>query len=313
MQRLDGLDGLRAVPPGAVLSIGNYDGVHTGHTAILRAMRDAAAGAPVVVATFEPHPLTVLRPDLAPPRLTPLETKARLLAGQGVDVLVTLPPTPAVLGLTAAEFWALLRDGVRPGRIVEGQSFNFGRDRGGTIERLIEWAAGTGIVVERRLAHAIRIGEADVVVSSSVVRSLLSEGRVEDAARCLGRRYALEGVVVQGFQRGRTIGVPTANLDAGDQLVPGEGVYAGHAVVAGRAWPAAVSIGSTPTFEQRRSQVEVHLVGFAGDLYGRPLGVELVRRLRDQTRFPSVDALKAQLARDILAAGEVSLDATPPG
>ncbi|HEX8324836.1 MAG TPA: riboflavin biosynthesis protein RibF [Tepidisphaeraceae bacterium] len=316
MQRLTGIDGLCSLPPGVVLSVGNYDGVHAGHEAILRAMRDDAGSGPlaipIAVVTFEPHPLTVLRPSLVPPRLTPLPMKMRLLAERGVDYLVTLPPTPEVLGLTAVAFWELLRDRVRPSRIVEGQSFNFGRDRGGTIEKLIEWSAGTDIVVERRPAHAVRLGGVDVAVSSSVVRSLLLEGRVEDAARCLGRAYELEGQVVQGFQRGRTIGVPTANLDGGEQLVPAEGVYAGRVSLSGRTYAAAVSIGTTPTFEQRRAQVEVHIIDFSGDLYGKPLAVSMLSRLRDQERFSSVDALKTQLSQDILAARRIGL-AEPSG
>lgn len=313
MQRSTGLDGLRSLPPGSVLSVGNFDGVHSGHEAILRAMREAAAesSSPIVVVTFEPHPLTVLRPSLVPPRLTSLPLKARLLAERGVGHLVTLPPSPDVLGLTALQFWELLRDGVRPGRIVEGQSFNFGRDRGGTIEKLIEWSIGSGIVVDRRPAHAVRVGEVDVAVSSSVVRSLLLEGRVDDAARCLGRAYELDGEVVQGFQRGRTIGVPTANLDCGEQLIPAEGVYAGRVTIGDRPYAAAISIGSTPTFEQRRAQTEVHVIDFNGDLYGRRLTVSVSHRLRDQAKYVSVDALKAQLARDILAARAFGVADTP--
>lgn len=303
MQRWTGIDGLQSIPKGAVLSVGNFDGVHTGHDTILRAMREAAGpSVPIAVATFEPHPLTVLRPDLVPPRLSPLAMKERLLAERGVDHLILLPPTPEVLGLTAMAFWEILRDGVRPKRIVEGQSFNFGRDRGGTIEKLIEWSAGSGIIIERRSAHAVHVGKADVVVSSSIIRALLLEGRVEDARRCLGRAYALEGEVIQGFQRGRTIGVPTANLKIDDHLVPAEGVYAGRVTIAGRRYAAAISIGSTPTFEQRRSQIEVHVIDFNGDLYGQHLAVSLTNRLREQMKFPSVDALKMRLEQDISAA-----------
>ncbi|MDB5325365.1 MAG: ribF [Phycisphaerales bacterium] len=308
MQRWTGIDGLQSIPKGAVLSVGNFDGVHTGHDAILRAMREAGgSSSPIAVATFEPHPLTVLRPDLVPPRLSPLAMKERLLAERGVSHLVLLPPTPEVLGLTAMAFWEILRDGVRPKRIVEGQSFNFGRDRSGTIEKLIEWSAGSGIIVDRRPAHAVHVGEADIVVSSSIIRALLLEGRVEEAGRCLGRGYEMEGEVVLGFQRGRTIGVPTANLKIDDQLVPAEGVYAGRVTIVGRGYAAAVSIGSTPTFEQRRSQIEVHVIGFHGELYGQRLAVSLSHRLRDQMKFPSVDALKIQLKEDISAASGFGL------
>lgn len=305
MQRWEGLAGLTGLPAGAVLSIGNFDGVHTGHQAILRAM--LADGRPTAVVTFEPHPLTVLRPDLVPPRLTPLAMKERLLADLGISHLVLLPPSSDVLGLTAIEFWEILRDRVRPSRIVEGQSFNFGRDRGGTIEKLIDWSVGTGISVERRPAHAVRVGEADIVVSSSVIRGLLLEGRVEEAAACLGRDYVMEGFVVQGFQRGRTIGVPTANLQIDDQLVPAEGVYAGRVSIGDRSFAAAISIGNTPTFEAQRRQIEVHVIGYSGDLYGQRLAVEVAGRLRGQVKFPSIDALKAQLSADILVAQQIAL------
>jgi riboflavin kinase/FMN adenylyltransferase len=305
MQRWEGLTGLQGLPAGSVISIGNFDGVHTGHQAILRAM--VGEGRPTAVVTFEPHPLTVLRPDLVPPRLTPLAMKERLLGEFGVNHLVLLPPSSDVLGLTAMAFWEILRDKVRPSRIVEGQSFNFGRDRSGTIEKLIEWSAGTGISVERRPAHAVHVGEADIVVSSSVIRALLLDGRVEEAAGCLGRPFLMEGVVVQGFQRGRAIGVPTANLNIEDQLVPGEGVYAGRVTVDGKRFAAAVSIGNMPTFDGKKRQIEVHIIDFAGDLYGQRLAVSLVGRIRGQTKFESVDALKTQLEKDILTAKQIGL------
>ncbi|MGN6724914.1 MAG: riboflavin biosynthesis protein RibF [Tepidisphaeraceae bacterium] len=311
MEFLEGLEGLRSVPDGAALTIGNYDGVHVGHVAIIRHLQSIAtgtpagrpAGRPLVLATFEPHPLTVLRPQLAPPRLTPVETKNRLLADLGIDYLVTLPPTPSLLNLTAEAFWGILRDDVRPACIVEGPRFNFGKGRGGSIEKLVEWAQSTPIHVHQLPGVERALNDRTIVtVSSSMIRWLLGYGRVEDAAICLGRAYELRGTVVQGFQRGRTIGVPTANLQCGDQLVPADGVYAGAAEVNGQTYPAAISIGTAPTFEVGRYQVEVHLIGFTGDLYGQTLHVRLTRWLRDQMKFPGPDALIAQLQRDLAAA-----------
>lgn len=300
MHVLQGLDGLRSLPNGAVITIGNYDGVHIGHAAIIARMRELAQGAPTAVVTFEPHPLTVLRPQLAPPRLSAAHRKEQLIAEAGVSHLVILPPSPDVLGLTAEEFWHILRDETRPSHIVEGGTFNFGKDRGGTIERLMEWASTTSIRVHREPSQTRVLCDRSVVdVSSSTIRWLLGYGRVVDAARCLGRPFEISGSVMKGFQRGRTIGVPTANLDCGDHLVPADGVYAGRCTVDRRTYPAAVSIGTTPTFDRTRYQVEVHLIGYSGNLYDRTITVELLDWVRDQMKFPNVDALRTQLARDI--------------
>ncbi len=168
----------------------------------------------MAVVTFEPHPLTVLRPDRAPPRLTPPPLKREALARLGVDHLAVLPPTPDVLGLSAEDFWHLLRDGLRPAAIVEGPTFIFGKNRGGDMAKLRAWAAET--VVRVHTADAVTVPLLDMhvpPVSSTLIRWLLLNGRARDAAICLGRPYTLRGTVVKGFQRGRTIGVPTANLD----------------------------------------------------------------------------------------------------
>jgi riboflavin kinase/FMN adenylyltransferase len=302
MQVLEGLEGLRHAPPGSVMSIGNFDGFHLGHRHILemaKRMRAEFAGARVAVVTFEPHPLTVLRPDAVPPRLSPFSMKRQLLEGAGVDDLIILPPLRQVLDLTAEQFWGILRDEARPACLIEGRDFTFGRDRVGTIDRLREWCVGT--TVQLHVVEGVRVPLLDmqvVPVSSSLIRWLLLRGRVRDAAICL----AVQGQVVEGYRRGRTIGVPTANLDAGDQLLPGDGVYAGRCSVDGRTYAAAISIGVAPTFGESRRQVEAHLIDFSGDLYGRTIQVELIDWTRDQIRFKGVDALKAQLGRDIATA-----------
>lgn len=303
MQVLDGLLGLQQLPPAAVITIGNFDGVHRGHRHLLdlcKRLKQTAQAPAIAVVTFEPHPLTVLRPQHVPPRLTPPARKRELLAEAGVDLLVELPPSPEVLNLTAEQFWQILRDQLRPAHMVEGTSFNFGKGRGGTIERLRAWAAESPI--ELHIVDGVNVPLLDMLqvpASSSAARWLLEQGRIRDAAIVLGRAYELEGVVVTGAARGRELGVPTANLNVEGQLVPADGVYAGRCAVDGRHWPAAVSIGTNPTFGDNPRTVEAHLIGFAGDLYGRTLRLQLLDWQREQRTFAGIDALKAWIAQDI--------------
>jgi riboflavin kinase / FMN adenylyltransferase len=317
MQVSHGLEGLASAGPGAVLTIGNFDGVHLGHQRILslaHALRADASGREIVVATFEPHPLTVLRPEAAPPRLTPPDVKRELLAAAGVDRLVILPPTKDILNLTAAEFWELLRHRMRPSHIIEGHDFSFGKGRAGSIANLMEWSIGTGITVHEGSPREAALLDMQIVpVSSSLIRWLLSNGRARDAAICLGRPFAIHGAVIAGFQRGRTIGVPTANLKPDGQMLPADGVYAGRCAREGQTYAAAVSVGTMPTFNGAARQVEAHLIGFSGDLYGQDLRVELLDWLRDQQKFPGVTELKSQLARDIAAAASrINMDPAIP-
>jgi len=308
METLFGIDGLRKLPQGAIISIGNFDGIHLGHQRILQTGRNLAShGASLAVVTFEPHPLTVLRPQLAPPRLTLPRRKAELLAQGGVSHLVILPPEPAVLNLTAENFWLLLRDQVKPAALVEGGSFNFGRGREGTIEKLKEWSAQSSVklhIVEG--VEATLLDLSIVPVSSSLIRWLIAYGRARDAGICLGRPYELEGKVIEGHKRGHKIGVPTANLDCGDQLIPADGVYAGRVSHVGKTYSAAISIGTLPTFGDYARQVEVHLINFAGNLYGQMLRVEVLDWLRDQRKFNGIESLKHQLNKDITLASSFS-------
>lgn len=302
MQILQSIAGLRQLPPGAIVSIGNFDGVHRGHAHILRTAHvlRSKSGAGVAVVTFEPHPLTLLRPEKAPPRLTAVARKRALLAEAGVDYLVELPPTPELLDLTAEQFWRILRDDVRPAYLVEGSSFYFGKGRQGTVEKLLEWSAESSVrvkVVEP--LSVVLLNLAIVPASSSLVRWLLANGRVRDAAICLGRGYELEGPVISGHRRGRTIGVPTANLQITDQLVPADGVYSGRSTLDGVTYPAAVSIGSLPTFDGDTQQIEAHLIGYDGDLYGRTIRVELTDWLREQRKFAHIEALVAAIGKDL--------------
>jgi riboflavin kinase / FMN adenylyltransferase len=316
MNLYEGIDGLRRVPTGAVTSIGNFDGLHLGHAKILQTMRQlrekSGNTAKLAVVTFEPHPLTVLRPRLAPPRLTPSPLKRTLLERAGVDELIVLPPTREVLGLSAEEFWAILREQARPSHLVEGASFNFGKNRAGTIDRLREWTTASNVQLHVIGAVEVVLPNLHVIeVSSTLVRWLISYGRARDAATCLGRPYALHGKVIRGHGRGCQIGTPTANLDCPDQLIPDDGVYAGRCEVAGTSYPVALSIGTMPTFGENRRQVEAHLIGFTGNLYDRVLQVEVIDWLREQWKFAGPQPLIDQLRRDLLQAERVLT--SPPG
>lgn len=236
-----------------------------------------------------------------------LSQKHDALAAAGVDCLVELPPTPDVLNVTAERFWEILRDQTRPSHIVEGATFSFGKGRAGTIDRLREWCRQSAVQLHEIDPVTVPLVDLQVVpVSSSLIRFLLSVGRVRDAAICFGRPYSLRGLVVKGHQRGRTIGVPTANLTITEQLIPGEGVYSARCTVDGSSYPVALSIGTMPTFGENPPQVEAHLIGFSGDLYDRTITLEVVDWIRDQRKFASVDALKQQLARDIHTAASLA-------
>jgi len=314
MEKVEGLDGLRQTVGGGVLTVGNFDGMHRGHLAIIDEARRIARerGAKVTLVTFEPHPLTVLRPDAVPPRLTPAPMKQALIERAGVDRLVSLAPYPEVLSMTARRFWEMVRDEVRPVAWVEGDSFSFGKGAAGTVEQLMDWSKGTSVGVHIVPPRQVVLMDMQIVaVSSTLARFLLMEGRLRDAAIVLGRAYALAGNVVHGQHRGRTIGFPTVNLDCGDQLIPADGVYAGRCTVGDTTFAAAVNIGAAPTFGDTARTVEAHLIGFSGDLYGQTLELELLDFIRDQRKFAGVDALRRQLTHDMrTAAGMRDFDPT---
>ena len=309
MRILEGFEGLRKLPAGMVLSIGNFDGIHLGHQAIFQkafsySKSTGATGFGVV--TFEPHPLTVLRPEMVPPRLTLANQKEEIFRQFGVTDLVILSPTSEVLNCTAEQFWAMLRHEVKPTHLVEGNAFTFGKARGGDISRLREWSKNTPVKLDVIEPLSVVLRDKQVVeVSSSLVRWLVSYGRMRDTEICLGRPYTLEGKVIKGNQRGRTIGVPTANLYCPIQMIPADGVYGGFTSVNGIKYPTAISIGTLPTFGDNQRQIEAHLIGFTGDLYDQTIRVSITNWIRDQRKFQSIDALKEQLSRDIAEAADL--------
>jgi riboflavin kinase/FMN adenylyltransferase len=283
---------------GGAVAIGNFDGVHRGHAALLAELRAAAqrAGGPAVAVTFDPHPLALLRPDRLLPALSTLPDRAAWLQQVGADHVVVLRTTPSLLALEPADFFAkVLQEGLGARAIAEGGNFCFGRNRAGNIETLGKLcsAAGVGLaIVPPLLLDGVR-------VSSSRVRTAVLAGDVREAERLLGRPYRLHGVVEPGQHRGQSIGFPTANLGQLATLCPGGGVYAVRVPVGAAVWPGAANVGPNPTFGEQARKVEVHLIGFHGDLYGQPLAVDFIQRLRDTRSFPGVAELVAQLRQDV--------------
>lgn len=289
--------------PAASVTVGNFDGIHLGHQALVHeavAGARAASGTSVVL-TFEPHPSRVLSPDRAPASLMTLDQKAEVLAGLGVDRMAVLPFTRE---LSEQEPEAFARDvlavclGAR--RVVVGSNFRFGRGRGGDVVRLETLGHSLGFAV-RAVEPVWHEGGP---ISSSRVREALARGAVASARDLLGRDFFVDGRVVRGDGRGRTIGVPTANLESLNEILPRAGVYAGRARTPdGVVRPAAINIGRRPTYEQQDTfALEAHILGFEGDLYGAPLRVAFVERLRDERKFPDTEALVAQIRADVAQA-----------
>ena len=301
-RRIQGLENLPAGARSCVLTIGNFDGVHLGHQAILATARLEAdrAGVGVAAMTFDPPPDLVLRPVDEPRLLTPPARKADLLLQAGADWAVTVQTTPELLRASPEQFLQrIVMDRFAPAAMVEGEDFSFGRARAGNIEFLRRFGLENRFSVHVVPAVGVTIAGARRRISSTLVRGLIADGAVEEARACLGRCFALVGAVVAGHGRGRTLDYPTANLDPGRQIVPADGVYAGHARVGERDYLAAVSVGNQPTFPSGKHAVEAFLLEAKGDFYGQEMTLEFCRRLREQRRFENVQALRAQMNEDV--------------
>ena len=299
---------------GAVVAIGNFDGVHLGHRAVIDEGRRIARarGAPLAVLTFEPHPRQVLARAAAPFRLTPFRVKARALAALGVEILHVARFDDA---FAALEPDAFIRDVVAAGigarHVVVGHDFAFGRARAGTVALLAEVGAALGLGVRRIEAAGGSAG----IHSASRARHLLAQGDVASLLPVLGRFWEIDGRVAAGDRRGRTIGFPTANLPLAGLLHPARGVYAVWARPdgsGGRWLPAVANLGRRPTFRKTEDLLEVHLFDFSGALYGRRLRAAFAARVRPERRFDGVDGLKAQIARDCETARALLARTAPP-
>jgi len=283
---------------GGAVTLGNFDGVHRGHQALLAEMiREARRlGGPAVAVTFDPPPAFILRPQAFQPFLTTVPYRCELLHAAGADHVVTIKTCAELLNLEARDFFEqILRDGFQAKAVIEGFNFAFGRGRRGTGEILKTWGEAAGMAVTLVAAQF----EGGEPISSSRVRTAVLDGNVGLATRLLGRPYRVAGRVTTGHQRGRSLGFPTANLTAIENLVPGPGVYAVRATHQGKAWDAAAHLGPRPTFAEASPSVEIHLLVFDGDLYGQTLEVDFYKKVREPKSFASIDELKKQIELDV--------------
>lgn len=302
MERLDGAAEVPAQYRGGIVALGNFDGFHVGHQAVVgRAIERARAeGRPAIVATFDPHPMRYFRPDTPPFRLTTLDQRQRLFEAAGADAMLVFGFDAALAGLTARAFASerLLRR-IGAAGVVTGADFTFGKDRSGDVAALAALGAELGFSADT----VAPVTDANGPISSSRIREALKAGKPRDAAALLTRPFTIQGSVEPGAQLGRTLGYPTANLRLGNYLRPRYGIYA----VRGRLHDGSIvdgvaSLGIRPTIEPPVELLEPYFFDFAGDLYGRTIEVELIDFLRDEAKFDSLDALKAGIAADCDAA-----------
>jgi riboflavin kinase / FMN adenylyltransferase len=281
-----------------VLALGNFDGVHRGHQKILERLRRVAAerGATSVVMTFDPHPPRVVRPDKAPPLLMTKTQKLEAIGDLGVQGAAIVRFTHELSQWDPETFVrTALVDWLHVSEVWVGATFLFGHDRAGNFTLLRALGGALGFKTEK--IDPVRYK--DFVVSSTRIRRLVSEARVDEAGALLGHQYYIDGTVVEGDRRGRTIGFPTANLQSENELVPPNGVYATTATVHGVVHPSVTNIGVRPTVDSSgRRTIETHIFNLNLDLYGAPLRIGFVQRLRDERAFESVDALRTQIAAD---------------
>ena len=297
---MERLDGGSTVPPhlaGGIVALGNFDGFHLGHQAVVgRAVaRARAEGRPALVATFDPHPVRHFRPDTPPFRLTTLDQRERLFAAAGVDAMVVFAFDAALAALSAEAFAERLAARLQVAGVVTGEDFTFGQGKRGDVAMLAALGTAHGFTAETVGAVTLD-GE---TVSSSRIRELLRAGDPRGAARLLTRPFAIQGTVQHGDKLGRTIGYPTANLDMGKYLRPAYGIYAVTARLPdGRQVQGAANLGIRPTFDPPKELLEPYFFDFSGDLYGQSIEVALINYIRPEAKFDSLDALTAQMEAD---------------
>ena len=284
--------------PNPVLTLGNFDGVHLGHQAIFRKVVDRAKAinGTSIAFTFEPHPLKVLAPDRSPRLLNTFHSKMRLIESSGIQVAICADFTREFAEQNPEEFARrVLVEGLGVKEVYIGYDYAFGKGREGSIASLTAMGTAHGFLVG--VVDAVKVD--DTVVSSSLVRDLVSNGRVDEAAHYLGRFYSIEGNVVHGESRGRSLGFPTANIHTMNELLPAYGVYAVRVLVGGRTIEGVASLGVRPTFGDGPVSIEVFLFDYEGDLYGKHLEMSFIKRLRGEEKFPDVEALVRQMHKDV--------------
>jgi riboflavin kinase/FMN adenylyltransferase len=308
MKHIIGIEAIEAPFPRAVVAIGNFDGVHIGHQAIFHVAQEKAHAidGTAVAVTFEPHPIRVLKQNGTPPLITLHQQKAELIERAGMDALITIPFTNQFADIPARTFVRnILVDTIGLAAIVVGKDYTFGKNREGDLSLLLALSREIGFeVVPVDWIRGLNNGSGRI--SSTRVRQFVEAGRVEDAKNLLGRFYQIRGRVVAGRNRGgKLLGIPTANIQLTDELCPKTGIYAVTVEISGNRYPGAANIGYSPTFDDHKYTVEIHILDFNQNIYGQEIRVNFIKRIRDEKKFAGVDELGAQIRRDIETARRI--------
>jgi len=299
---VENIENLKKPLRNAVLTIGNFDGVHRGHLALFNKVKERAKSirGQSAVMTFEPHPVRIMKPGNGPRLITPTPQKLELIERAGIEVLFCLRFDKKFAAISARDFVkSILVDKISIKELVVGYDYTFGHNREGDISLLREMGDQMGFAVH--LVGPVHVDHA--LVSSTSIRSLIQEGRLEEATVFLGRSYQLQGTVVKGHNRGgRLLGFPTANIKVSDELLPKVGVYAATVIIKGKTYAGVTNIGYNPTFQDAALSVETHVLDYSGDLVGETIRVNFLKRLRDEMTFRSIQELAAQIKEDVLQA-----------
>jgi len=308
MQLIENLEDIKSAFKNAVITIGNFDGVHIGHQALFHEVieRADAIGGTSIAMTFEPHPIRVLKQNGHPPLITLYDQKVELINKSGIDVLIVVPFNKEFAAITAKEYILdilLKRIGARV--IVVGEDYTFGKNREGNLNLLRSYAEALDIQVV--VVDWIPIANQDGSrISSTRIRQLVMDGKVSDAQKLLGRYYQIKGEVVTGRDRGgKLLGFPTANINIHDELCPKPGVFAVTVESMGRTYQGVANIGYSPTFDDHEFTVEVHILDFHRDIYGQDIRVNFIQRIRDEIKFSSIEELSDQITKDVLVARQI--------
>ena len=302
---VDDLERIETPLKNPVLTIGNFDGVHRGHLALFKKVKTRAAAikGQSVVMTFDPHPIKIMMPENGPPLITPTPQKIKLIENAGIDLILCVPFTKKFAAISAEDFVRTVlvkKIGIK--ELVVGYDYSFGRHREGKIDLLKKMGAELGFTVHVVGPYKIQ----GTLVSSTSIRNLVKEGDLAEARKLLGRNYQICGTVIKGQNRGgRLLGFPTANLELIDELSPGAGVYAVEVLINNATYFGVTNIGYNPTFGVHPLSIETHLLDFSGDLLGKTIRVNFIKRLRDEKTFKTIEDLADQIGRDISNAKEL--------
>jgi riboflavin kinase/FMN adenylyltransferase len=296
---IDGIEKLTKKYPYPVLTIGNFDGVHLGHQTIFRLVKEQAKekNGTSIVFTFEPHPLSVIAPERVPKLLTTFKDKISLIKASGIDVTICANFTSEFSHIKAEDFIKnILSEKIGVREVFIGSNYQFGKGRKGTPVLLKEFGRKFGFKVNIVDEKTIR----DVTISSSKIRTLIAKGKVHEASTFLGRRYSVEGIVIEGAKRGKSLlKIPTANISTSNELLPKDGVYAVTVHLDRKTYDGAANIGCNPTFKEKKFSFEVHILGFDEKILGDTIKVNFIERIRDEIKFLKVEDLAAQMRKDI--------------